>query len=259
IWLESIVFRFFAPFFPWLESNQLLIIAMTLGVYLAILARFIIQEATTPIKEAFATIYLYDGGQPRELHYRFNGDVIRWLESKPYWVFRYVFRWRGELTLKKKGLLPIIHFPEDWERVEVWLDARTGAVEWIVSDYHWRELWYKAEPNLRSIHLWIYPNFHTLLPLNIETQGKGVLKDLYVEAHPLWHAFKSHLEKHAALHPDSWIARQMESRSSIVTGRLSKLWWDKWRYPLGANSNSYKNNEQPPTVGEQPSLPYARA
>jgi len=258
-WFWSIILSSLISLIPWLEPFYLPILVLTAGpiIFLALLysAIRIIDEITRPVKKASRTIYLYEGKKPDKFHFKYAGDTLHWLESKPYWVFRYMFLWRGELTFKRS--LPIIHFPEDWERIDVWLDAKTGKVEWLVSDYHWRELWYKVEQSLRHIYTWVFPDFHTLRPINIAIEGKGELRDLYRRGHPLFQEWISNAERYTSSH--SRFLREKHSRkelgdiSDIVWVTLSGLWWDKWRYPLGANSELYKNRQGPVASGEQPS------
>ena len=249
IWLTSIVLRYLISFLPWAESTYTPIMLLTSLVYVSLMALAVIEAATRKLREANATVYLFDGKQP-DKHYKYAGDVPVWLERKVYWVLRYLFQWPGELTIN--GDLPFIHVKmPDWERIDVWLDANTGTVEWMVSDYHWRELWYKAEPTLRAIRAWIFPNFHTPRPLSIELEGKGELIDLYTP-HPFRQTWKYHRLKHGLLiHPTDWVAAKIKkSALSPIVKELSRLWWDKWRYPLGADSKLYRDNQ--PAAGDQP-------
>jgi hypothetical protein len=149
----------------------------------------VIDELGIDVLDANSTIFLYDGEKP-ETHYKNIKDAPPWLDSKPYWVMRYRFRWRGEFTLKKQ--LQMFHFKKDWERVEVWIDARSGIVEWIVSDYHWRELWFESEKGLNAIYVWIYPNFHTPRPLTLKI-AESELIELYDRSSPLFKRWKKYV------------------------------------------------------------------
>jgi len=241
--------RFAVAEYPWIGA-----LYMPFIVLLAIFFSFffviwpVISEMTIEVKEGRANIYLYNGEQPSE-HYRNVGDAPDWLESKLYWVFRYMFIWPWELTIKKA--FPFVHILKDQERIELWLDAKSGVLEWVVSDYHYRELWYEAESDLDRILVWVYPNFHTLYPLNINIEGKGDLKDLYVQGHTLKNLWKNHVEKHNIFHPGRWIAYQIEagyipySKLNIIPYTLSGLWWDHWRYPHGADSTRYVTEKIP--------------
>ncbi|MFB0501069.1 MAG: hypothetical protein ACETVP_01220 [Candidatus Bathyarchaeia archaeon] len=302
LWLifEYVLGFVFRVLLPWLEFILFPLTILTYVTYAYMFVFSVIDEMGIDVRRASVTIFLYDGKRP-ERHYRYTGDIPSWLGSKPYWVFRYLFLWRGELTVKNG--FPLLHFKPDWERVEVWLDARSGIVEWIVTDYHWRELWYRAEPGLSNIHVWILPNFHTPRPLTLKHEGWRELRNLYVQGHRQHKAWKSYIwsitGKSKSRTKCVGARRRYEERvrmilSQIVEGgwtpkkanlrtrvllrliphRISKyfaiatdpiivgttltgLWWSNWRYPLGANSEKYKEPENfpdwEPAVGKQPS------
>ncbi len=88
--------------------------------------------------------------------------INSWLEADAYWVFRYVYYWPFEITL------PLPH--EDWERADIWVNARTGNIEWITSDYHWRELWYENAAKTSGINPIIdfLFNWNTPEPLTVK-------------------------------------------------------------------------------------------
>jgi hypothetical protein len=77
-------------------------------------------------------LYTSDGtGRPYEREH----DSPYWLEGSTYWVWRYLILTPAELNK---------FWEKDWERVELWIRAdgeSPGALEWIVSDAHYRELW----------------------------------------------------------------------------------------------------------------------
>jgi len=52
---------------------------------------------------------------------------------------RFMYFWHYEITTVPHA---------DWERVEVWVDAENGTPKWVVSDYHYRELWYSIEKEI---------------------------------------------------------------------------------------------------------------
>ncbi len=78
-----------------------------------------------------------------EPHENLAEGINAWLEADSYWVYRYVWFWKLEWTI------PLPH--DDWERADVWVNARTGNIEWITSDYHWRELWYENAAKIRGV------------------------------------------------------------------------------------------------------------
>ena len=141
------------------------------------------------------------------------------------------------------------------------MDSKTGIVEWAVTDYHYRELWYKFESKMENILVWIFPNFHTPRFLNIKTKGLGELKDIYRQGTQLNKIWKIHVEKKSKAHPKNWVKPLIGKGvvSGIIAEELGKLWWDYWRYPLGADNENYKidpespNKKVDPTIGKQPS------
>ncbi len=95
---------------------------------------------------------------PENLSYGIN----TWLEADAYWVYRYVWYWPLEITF------PLPH--DDWERADIWVNARTGKIEWITSDYHWRELWYQNAVKVRGVNPIIdfLFNWNTPEPLTVK-------------------------------------------------------------------------------------------
>lgn len=67
--------------------------------------------------------------------YEREEDAPGWLEGRAYWVWRYLLLTPAEIVKP---------WERDWERVELWVRAdgeRAGALEWVVTDAHYRELW----------------------------------------------------------------------------------------------------------------------
>ncbi|MFX1295041.1 MAG: hypothetical protein ACFFD2_09350 [Promethearchaeota archaeon] len=80
-----------------------------------------------------------------------------WLDDKAYWVFRYTYEFPGEFTISSSQI-----YHEDIERIDVWVNAKSGIPEWLVGDYHWREIWTripKSDRLLIGVNFSI--NFHT--------------------------------------------------------------------------------------------------
>jgi hypothetical protein len=103
-------------------------------------------------------VYFYDDEDKDLVPYKHDYDKPQWLKGSHYWVFRHMYFWPFEATPSLKGFMH-----EDFERVEVWVNADTGKPEWSISDYHWRELWYKI-PELDediAIQASFNKNFHT--------------------------------------------------------------------------------------------------
>lgn len=258
--IEAIILRDIAISNPELTRFSLIIMATSLAGFfyfcLAVFVRIGISESTRKVIGAKATIYFYNGQQAEKFHYRYPKDIPDWLEAKPYWIFRYLYSWSFELS-PSKGF-PLIRAVKDVERLDVWSDAQSGVIEWIVSDYHWRELWYRADPNLANISVWVLRNFHTLRPLTISITGKGTLPDLYAKGNSLSKQWMEKTECYKASH-SNYFSRNNKNKKLRIGDRLlfstlNDLWWEKWRYKYGANDVIYKKPDFPAT-GEQPSLP----
>ncbi len=84
-------------------------------------------------------------------------DEPVWLDDKAYWVFRYAYEFPGEFTISSSQI-----YHEDIERMDVWVNAKTGLAEWLVGDYHWREIWTRI-PKSKDIMIGVNfsVNFHT--------------------------------------------------------------------------------------------------
>ncbi len=83
-------------------------------------------------------LMLYTGTGPGKPYER-DGDAPYWLEGDTYWVWRYLLLTPAEINK---------FWEKDWERVELWIRAdgpRAGAMEWVVTDAHYRELWIPLE------------------------------------------------------------------------------------------------------------------
>ena len=205
-----------------------------------------------------SNIYLYDGQQSHDektstTPFKNESDKPFWLndDGKPlYWVIRYMYFWHYEITLG----LP----HPDWERVEVWIDAKTGDAKWIVSDYHYRELWYKVEGNLRDkgLYIGILANFHTPIPIVNDSEIETVTSIFNQNKKTL---FKILLNgrlnigepKRLGLrdrHPPSWIEKY--GLKGVAADFCSSLNWFYWRYPWGIDNYS-KYLSYPSTVFEE--------
>jgi hypothetical protein len=244
IWFESFLFRIFSEFVPLLDFLYFpYMIFFTIIAFYGGFSESVFSHVFTTAEEAETYMYLYDGEKPLEF-YKHREDIPVWLDSKPYWVFLYKFTWAREFTVNKS--FPFFHFPKDLERIELWVDAKTGNVEWIVTDYHFRELWYKPESKLEKILVQIKPNFHTLLPVTVNETREEKLKSLYYA--------NTALDKQKKLpvlfHPASWVVFQMNpnggsrSKFNFIASYLSNLWWWHWRYPLGTDSAKKAKEEQ---------------
>ncbi|MFX1474683.1 MAG: hypothetical protein ACFFCO_04275 [Promethearchaeota archaeon] len=174
--------------------------------------------------------------KPRTTPYYYSTDKPDWVGPGLFWVIRYLFYWGLEWTL------PVPH--PDIERIELWVGARDGKLKWIVSDYHYRELWYKVKglpgekesaksegsPKAKvkkkeKIYVYFTPIFHTPIPI-VETG---------IEARRLT--------------PEKVDSREGEIRKwvqdPIVAVRINQLPWNKWRYPRGVKSPAYQISAGP--------------
>jgi len=115
------------------------VIAIVLiGLILYLVEWFFIPRSLPP------ALYLYVNDPKSRLFPYRSGHEPYWLEGKFYWVWRFV-------TLAPAELIKF--WEKDWERLEVWVRAdgdRRGRIEWIVSDWHYRELWFEYESFTRS-------------------------------------------------------------------------------------------------------------
>jgi len=190
--------------------------------------------------------YFYDNnprrsGVSKVSPFKESRDMPFWLKEekvKAYWVLRFMYFWRYEVA-------KIPH--SDWERVEVWVDAEKGTTKWVVSDYHYRELWYKVQGEPPMLYVNFFINFHTPVPVvdsdeteaisNIFSQTTGnLIKTMATgKASEIVERLRTHLKTlpkfWTALHPADWI--QGYGLPSVAAGFCSKLPWTFWRYPHG--------------------------
>ena len=179
------------------------------------------------------TIYFYDS-DPRSpfFPYKYNNDAPYWLDKKsPYWVFRFVLQWLWELSFPPQ---------HDYERLEVWVNAKNGQVEWVVADFHYRELWYETHKVQKIIVLWD-SNFHTFYPLikeeNIAIYEKMLNADLInhfrLEAE-LKEKLRALSRTYCKLHPPDKVKEYFRGLEKLAASSCAKLPWKYWRYAYGA-------------------------
>ena len=197
--------------------------------------------------------------------YRDPKDEPYWIKKenvKNYWVLRFMYFWKSELTLKTKKITR----HSDWERIEVWIDAQTGNPKWVVSDYHYRELWYKVEGELPVLYTSFFLNFHTPIPVtnqklafsiskNFNKPTKDLLKtsitgkaDELVEG--LREFFEVFSESWKKLHPKEWVSNF--GLSEKTAGFASGLPWTHWRYPKGVEEKENYVQENIARYEDQP-------
>ncbi len=156
--------------------------------------------------------------------------------SKSYWVLRFMYFWKYELA--------IIPHP-DWERVEVWIDAEKGTPEWVVTDYHYRELWYKVKGDLQTLYVRFLMNFHTPIPVIDTTEAERIVGTVSLNIketiRTLFSGKNSEIynsstlalteQNWSKLHPAEWVQRY--GLSHVSANFCSRLNWTYWRYPFG--------------------------
>jgi len=120
-----------------------------LAVALTALVLYLVEWFFIP-RSLPPALYLYVNDDENKLFPYRSGHEPYWLEGKFYWVWRYV-------TLAPAELMKF--WEKDWERLEIWVRAdgeQRGRIEWVVSDWHYRELWYKYDAFMgnraRAVH-----------------------------------------------------------------------------------------------------------
>ncbi len=118
---------------PGLQWSSLPAIFAGLAVGYFVLDSFLVPRGMAP------TLYLYVN-DPESPHFPYaDGHAPYWLRGNTYWVWRFVTLTRAEIHK---------FWESDWERIEVWVRADgpdAGMVEWVVDDFHFRELWIPYE------------------------------------------------------------------------------------------------------------------
>ncbi len=205
--------------------------------------------------------YVNDGRKPH-LHYR-EGHEPYWLEGKYYWVWRYVHLAPAEL---------LKFWEKDWERLEIWIRAdgeSRGSLEYVVTDFHYRELWFRYDgityPKAREYHKALLSRFIDtperltwLIEVDMDivfhtpslkgvylTRGKrlsfgrrilSVLTVMWkrpIKENP--DKYKRRLE-HLEVEGTGFLEDVPEHFRTMVTRQLLRLPWAYWRFPRGAGS-----------------------
>lgn len=153
--LASFLYVFFRDFFtatvaplPVLIAKQLVTLSGVTGFVLFMvgigLVAFFIQCFFIP-KSVPPTLYLYVNDPKSPFFPYARNHAPYWLKGTHYWVWRFMTYSPAELGK---------FWERDWERIEVWVRADrspdAGNVEWIVADYHYRELWFDCSRQLDS-------------------------------------------------------------------------------------------------------------
>jgi len=200
-------------------------------------------------------IYFYDKNLVSQIYYH-EKDAPTWLENRFYWVIRHTYRFPFEITLKKSIINFIIPFlvlfhlkKDDWERIEIWVNAENGAVEWVVADYHWRELWYQANKKLNLICADIKQNFHTPIPVLIDFTQDHL--EATQEEIKRWRNFENEQKKAHLNQGYNTFFNTIENNRGIlkkaVVSTLLQYPWSHIRYPRGLEDDGrlYRNHSLP--------------
>ena len=187
--------------------------------------------------------YFYDNSEsePRisSSVYRDLSDEPFWIRKsgvKNFWVIRFMYFWKYELA-------KVPH--SDWERIELWFDAQKGVLKWVVSDYHYRELWYEVNDQLSALYVGFFLNFHTPIPILEDKEVDSFIQALKKDNGELFRSFITGKSKEIVenieklltkqfwqeLHPSMWISNY--GLQNIAANFCSKLPWRFWRYAYG--------------------------
>ena len=214
------------------------------GVSILLITVALIIVAGLAPDHSSCKLYLYDGSRHSTFFpFKNPKDSPSWLKSrsKLHWVFRWMYFWKYELTFPRPQ--------PDLERLELWFDALSGKLEWIVSDYHYRELWTRWKGDSQDILIDWDPNFHSIViyPHKVVVDlwhryislvdWKLVLSDF-----PKILSIGNHLKDIRATIRSAYrdardleeISNYFEDIGKIGAETCSSLTWSYWRYQYGA-------------------------
>lgn len=229
-----------------------------LAVAYFIVDAFLVPRGTSP------TLYLYVNDPESPLFPYESGQAPPWLRGRSYWVWRFVSATPAELHK---------FWERDWERVEVWVRAdgdAAGAIEWIVQDFHFRELWIPYERTVsdrdEAAHrallddvrsdpqraaAWIVEVDMNLVGHAPELRGVFLLRLRHGWRRARWKQlarslrievesdrprdFRSTVRELRLRGPD-FIEDVPEILRGFALRRLLTIPWRYWRYPRGANA-----------------------
>jgi len=223
--------------FVW--TRWFLLLSLILGIGYIFVHREC-EVANTYFYDNRSTQTNVDGVYP----YKKSQDEPFWLKNKSekeknvkaYWVLRFMYFWKYEMA-------KIPH--PDWERVEIWLDAEKGTPEWVVTDYHFRELWYKVKGDLQVLYVRFLINFHTPIPVVDSTEANAITSTFNLNKKEIFKMLFSGKysdflntstltlakQNWSEFHPAEWI--QQFGLPKIAANFCSNLNWTYWRYPFG--------------------------
>lgn len=221
-------------------------IGLLLGLLMMICS---ISFSTHLGKSSKVIVYFYDNSRisptfPFKIVKGKPVDDIHWLTGRCYWVFRFMYYWLWEFSPSKE--FPFLMHP-DYERLDVWINAVSGQIEWLVSDYHYRELWYKPPSKEYTIFIDWDDNFHTIVPFTDREQVK-CYKELSQIGLTGW---KRHFQlqskltelqtktyqQYNKLHPSKNLTQFFRNKEKRAASILASLPWQHCRYEYGAHND----------------------
>jgi len=238
LFVNCIIFTFFPN-----KAHRLNFVSLPLGILMVVCS----MSFTTQLGEySKVSVYLYDNSVDSSI-YPFKKvnthtvDEITWLEGGCYWVYRFMYHWLWELTLSWQ--FPFF-MKRDYERFEVWINAHSRDVEWLVTDYHYRELWYRPVNKGYTIHIDWDDNFHTIVPFNNELQIEYYRElskigmtgwNRYFELQSRLDELQSEIsEKYGKLHSSADLDRYFRRDEKRAVQIIYSLPWEEIRYEYGA-------------------------
>ncbi|WXG41671.1 MAG: hypothetical protein WED07_13065 [Candidatus Freyarchaeum deiterrae] len=239
------------------------------GIIFLLAAAFILAIAGVQVL-GFERINLYFYASEGPLFpYKNREDAPLWVEGKYYWVMRFTYVWPGEFTVASRQL-----YHEDYERAEVWVNAETGVPEWIVSDYHWRELFYRVPDDGKDHKIIVdfNTNFHTpdfilLHPKDLEgykvedpiqaafSMSRDSLNKLRKRTGELFKHLEDRISKtitsaeteYAVKTKSEYVENYLVDLAPgvrrVAANVCAKMPWSFWRYPLGVPTVDEKTDK----------------
>ena len=208
-------------------------------------------------------LYYYSADPQDPLHPYEPGHAPTWLAGRHYWVWRFTYATAAEFNK---------FWERDWERVEVWVRAdgpQAGDFEWIVVDFHYRELWmpkHKLVSEARAPHLdamlervregtaraaWMVEVDMNILFHSPEIRGvywmpadgglsrarlKQLVASLRVEAERDQPQLYRTAVRRMLRHGNDFVGDIPEHFRAYALRQLLMLPWRWWRYARGANT-----------------------
>jgi hypothetical protein len=251
------------------------------AVVLTALVLYLVEWFFIPRSLPPALYFYVNDGQSSQFPYR-PGHEPYWLAGRYYWVWRFI-------TLAPAELLKF--WEKDWERLEIWVRADgedRGRIEYVVTDVHYRELWFKyeslADKRAMEYHAAVlgkHRDQDRLLTWVIDMDMDLVfhtptVRGIYIASgerlsvgRRLAALFNVIFRKKLSENPEKYKPRLEvleiagdpflddipEHFRTVVTRRLLSLPWTYWRFPRGAKSaRTLTVYEGPSALEFQPEL-----